>query len=120
MVQRYLSADERRLVQALIRLSGQQLPADTEALARVRVSPMEDGGMGSLRFEQKADRPLFGREISQVTFHDLDGVPVLASLSISAADELHELDMFKGDFSPLLRIAADFDPFPPGASDSSP
>ncbi|MBR1402363.1 MAG: hypothetical protein IJ562_12430 [Prevotella sp.] len=71
------------------------------------VSPMDDGGMGSLRlFTEKRCEPnrIFGRAISSCAFYDMDKVPVCATLITDQDNKLFELDMFKGDFSKLINI----------------
>lgn len=108
---RPLTAEEKRLVRALIVISDSERSDLLERLDQVRVTEMSDGGMGSLRFEQAEPNPTWGRRIAQVTFDDDDGVPVLASLDLSSSSNLFELDLFKGDFSPLRRIPEEFAAF---------
>ena len=74
---------------------------DVEAL---RVSDMNDGGMGSLQFDTtKADR-MFGRTLSEGWFKDEDGFPVLLWLNLDEEDEIFELDSWKVDSSPRRRL----------------
>ena len=42
-------------------------------------------------------------------FTDEDGVKVIASLNVDSDGHLFELDIWKTDFSPLLRIPAEFE-----------
>jgi hypothetical protein len=69
---------------------------------------MDDGGMGSLRLatDEALQKPgrLVGPRAAEVQFIDADGVPVLASLNLDQNGELMELDIWKTDFSPLIRI----------------
>ena len=71
------------------------------------VSPMNDGGMGSLRlfttgkFNSKA---VFGQQVSEYHFYDKDGVKVIVSLNVDQMGCLFELDVWKTDFSKLIKI----------------
>ena len=44
----------------------------------------------------------FFAKVSEYLFHDKDGIPVLATLYSYSDGQLHELDIWKVDFSPLL------------------
>ncbi|HJI18730.1 MAG: DUF6984 family protein [Alistipes sp.] len=71
------------------------------------VSPMNDGGMGSLTlfFPFTTDRKRsFGKQISDCTFTDTDGVEVIVSLYADTNGDLYELDIWKTDFSPMKQI----------------
>lgn len=105
---RELSDGEVRLLDALlVNAPPERLTLPDGVIPRVR--PMSDGGMGSLEFEPVERNPVFGSRASQVTFVDVDGVTVLASLLVSKAGNLMEVDMFKGDYSPLINIADHFE-----------
>lgn len=70
----------------------------------VLVSPMDDGGMGSLRLMTPGlplDGRRFGRKAAEHRFAD-DGVAVLASLFLDQNDVPFELDVWKTDFSPVM------------------
>lgn len=73
------------------------------------VSPMDDGGMGSLllfpsgHMTDGSDGRRFGKCASEYLFKDADEIEVLASLNIDREGQLFELDMWKVDFSPLIR-----------------
>lgn len=102
------SKDEVRLLEFL--LSKAQIGVLSEDWrAKLRVSEMEDGGMGSLRLfpdgSQVEDRK-FGRRASECQFTDEDGVEVLASLNLDQDGNLYELDIWKTDFGKLIRIPA--------------
>jgi hypothetical protein len=43
-----------------------------------------------------------GSQLAQIEIAYADGVPVSTTLNPDAAGALFELDVFKGDFSPLL------------------
>ena len=73
-------------------------------LETLRVSDMNDGGMGSLLFETiKPDRR-YGRTLSEGWFKDEDGWPVLVAINLDKEDEIFELDSWKVDFSPRRHL----------------
>lgn len=66
------------------------------------VRPLKDGGMGSISFDLKGLR----KRASQIiggSFMDADGVLVDFELTADENNELFELDLWKVDFSRLLR-----------------
>lgn len=77
------------------------LPRDH--LAGLDVEEMKDGGMGSLKFLASTS-PRMGYELSELAFTDVDGVYVSAALNFDPEGLLFELDIFKGDYSPLIAI----------------
>lgn len=80
-------------------------------IGTARLRDLRDGGMGS--FELAADPSL---EVSRgkvlrkaaVQFTDADGVEVIASLNARADGVPIEVDIWKTDFSPLVRIPSTF------------
>lgn len=71
------------------------------------VSPMDDGGMGSLLLYPEGkiiSGRKFGRLLFEVEFRDADGVAVIASLNLDQHDDLFELDIWKVNFDPLIRL----------------
>ncbi|ABK02388.1 conserved hypothetical protein [Arthrobacter sp. FB24] len=70
----------------------------------LRVSDMDDGGMGSLLFETTKPDRMFGRTLSEGWFKDEDGFPVMLCLNLDKEDDIFELDSWKVDFSPRLRL----------------
>ncbi|TFV94864.1 hypothetical protein E4M00_17060 [Leifsonia flava] len=63
------------------------------------------GSLLILPLEVAADaKRRFGREVAELRFVDGDGVPISAALNVDSDGNLFELDMFKGDGSPLIRI----------------
>lgn len=103
---RRLTEDEERLLIALLRKAS--LPSDfTSYINNLWVSPMNDGRMGSLKIFPAGDTERsrkFSRQCAEIQFTDLDGIIVLASLNLDESDNLYELDIWKTDFSPLVRI----------------
>lgn len=74
---------------------------DVESL---RVSDMNDGGMGSLLFKTTKPDRTYGRTLSEGWFKDEDGFPVLVAINLDRDDEIFELDSWKVDFSPRRRL----------------
>ena len=71
------------------------------------VCPMDDGEMGSLRLFPKGkvtEVGVFGKQVSDFQFTDLDGVEVFATLNIDNEGNLFELDIWKTDFGKLLKL----------------
>lgn len=68
------------------------------------VKNMDDGGMGSLLLfpsGKDSDTRNFGKQVSDLTFFDQDGVEVIASLNIDERGNIFELDMWKTNFDEL-------------------
>jgi hypothetical protein len=101
------SSAERSLLLLLVQKAG-RLDLPDGWLGRLRVRAMGDGGMGSLRLIADADgvARLFGRRVAEHQFRDDDGVEVLASLNVDQQGQLYELDIWKTDFSRLIRLEA--------------
>ncbi|SDW75986.1 hypothetical protein SAMN04487912_104347 [Arthrobacter sp. cf158] len=76
-------------------------------LSALRVCDMDDGGMGSLRFVSGKNHPRYGRTVAEGWFKDLDGVPVALALFVDRDEDLFELDSWKVDFTPRLRLPQD-------------
>lgn len=73
---------------------------------------MADGGMGSLYLFKEFsnnDQRAFSKQVSECLFTDKDGVTVIASLNIDNNGDLYELDLWKTDFSPLIKLPEQFD-----------
>lgn len=72
---------------------------------------MNDGAMGSLVLFPDDLRPrkrLFGCVASKLEFKDEDGIDVLVTLNLDNEGKLFEVDSWKVDFKPLVRIPDDF------------
>jgi hypothetical protein len=95
---------EERLLELLVKKSSIILPDNWKDNMLVR--PMDDGEMGSLYLfpDRKVikDRNL-GEQVSEFQFTDLDGIEVIASLNLDEKGELFELDIWKTDFSRLIK-----------------
>ncbi|WP_137392517.1 DUF6984 family protein [Rhodoligotrophos defluvii] len=73
------------------------------ALEKYKVEDMDDGGMGSVKregVEESRERPY--EMISSTEAVDVDGTPVFLSLFVDDHCHLAELDVWKGDFSPVI------------------
>jgi hypothetical protein len=102
---RKLSKDEVRLLEILIKKSSVVISHNFEE--DLSVEAMNDNGMGSLRLFPKdisPDNRLFGKQISELMFLDEDGIGVIASLNIDNNGKLFEIDIWKTDFSSLIKI----------------
>lgn len=99
---RLLTPSEKRLVRALLARAG-RTDLTEEWLDRAEVAPMDDGGMGSLRF-YSSRMGRMGKQISELQFRDTDGVDVIASLNADDSGALFELDIWKVNFRPMIRI----------------
>lgn len=75
-----------------------------DGLPNVLVEKMKDGGMGSLRFVSAKENRLFGEEVAEISLQDIDGMPVFISINLDQDGDIFELDVFKGDFSPLKQF----------------
>jgi hypothetical protein len=84
-------------------LLGMAQDVPNELLVPTIVYTMDDGGMGSIRFVTNDGDHVYQRDLINAEFTDTDGIPVFITLHLNTANKLFELDMFKGDFSPLKR-----------------
>lgn len=103
---RPLLFEEDLLVRALLRhvTGGEHL---LRQLERAQVRDMDDGGMGSLKFEGGEHRSL-GSCLVEAKYLDRDGVPVSIALNSDANGLLYELDIWRVDFAPL-QVYPDFE-----------
>ena len=98
---RLLRPEEAALIRAL--LVG-VYPAGVleSALRDSRVTDMQDGGMGSIRFLGPSPKS-FGMALVEAQYLDSDGVLVSIAVNADKQGELFELDFWKVDFSSLKR-----------------
>ena len=108
---RELREDELRVLRKMLSQTSIETEFE-EQLASMKVQTMADGGMRSIRFYNGRDRsPLdYGGQIAEAAFQDADGVPVSITLSVDTIGDLFEMDVFKADFSPLIRYPDLADP----------
>jgi len=97
---------EKSLLAILVKRSSLILPADWKEGLLVR--SMNDEGMGSLylfpKGEIKEGDRNFGESVSEFQFTDQDGIEVIASLNLDDSGNLFELDIWKTDFSKVIRL----------------
>ncbi len=93
---RKLNPDEIPLVKYLLDKSGLDY-----SISELKVTEMNDGGMGSLLFHSKTKDPKFGKATKEYWFKDSDGIDVTARINLDQYGELFELDVWKTDFSEL-------------------
>ena len=98
---RHLLAHERPLVSNLFELAG--LRFDPDALI---VTPMSDGGMGSLALGTAYESRRLGRQVAEYHFVDKDQVLVIATLNVDKAGDPFEVDMWKVNFEPTIEWPA--------------
>ena len=71
------------------------------------VAPMDEAGMGSLILYptgKMTPSREFGSTLHEIEFKDADHVAVVASLNLDQHGELFELDIWKVNFDPLIRL----------------
>ena len=73
-------------------------------LDSAKVFDMNDGGMGSIRFQTKngEDRQ-FGAWIAGADYYDIDDVLVQITINVDQDGRLFEIDSWKMDYSKLIR-----------------
>lgn len=99
---RKMNKAEISLVKNLLEMSSIK-SMDQISLDDMLVESLSDGKMGSLRFfSSNADRKL-GQCAAEVDFKDEDNVTVSVVLNLDNYGELFELDIWKVDFTKLLR-----------------
>ena len=72
-------------------------------IATLRVDAMDDGGMGSHIFENSNPDAQFGEKVASCSFTDTDGTYVSVTLNLDQYGGLFELDVWKVDFSKLIK-----------------
>ena len=108
---RTLNNSEYRLLEYLIKTATIAIPSNWKD--ELLVTPMNDGGMGSLtiypqNINEEKERYM-GDCISEVMFKDKDGIEVIASLNTDNNGNLYELDIWKTNFTPLIEIPKAFE-----------
>ena len=101
---RPLRADETALIAAMLASKREAQSLQME-LATALVEEMKDDGMGSLRFVGSSGRK-FGERVAEAEFQDEDGVTLSITINADQHGSLFEMDVWKVDFTPLLRLPA--------------
>ena len=109
MVYRNLTEEETVVVSFLLRAAKKDDAYISNFISETQCSDMNDGGMGSLNFMPRDQRMAnddreFGCEMSECHFTDEDGVLVSVALFADSLGRPLELDVWKVDFSPLIRM----------------
>jgi hypothetical protein len=99
---------ELRLVKRLLRDTPNAAQL-AKTINDLQVIDADDGGMGSFTVVSTRRQPRVASQLAELTFNDVDNVPVSVTLNVDQFGELFELDVFKGDFSPVHQIP---DPLP--------
>jgi len=96
--------EEERLLELLVKRSSVAIPENWKT--GLLVCPADDGEMGGLLLiplGKMATGRNFGEQVSDYQYKDLDGIEVVASLSVDEDGDLFELDMWKTNFGKLLK-----------------
>ena len=99
--QRPLSSAERALLEHL--LPEPHRSSILPRLSEYHVTPMDDGGMGSVRVVGATDRVL-GTCVAECDAPDRDGTHLWIAINLDQHDELFEIDIWRVDFKPLQRF----------------
>jgi Domain of unknown function (DUF6984) len=102
---------ERRLL-ALLAADAPDMKVAPSWLDQLEVENMTDGGMGSLRLflPGGSEERRFAQDVATYEFNDADGVSVSAALYVDQDRQPFELDIWKTDSSPLIRIPDELPP----------
>jgi hypothetical protein len=102
---RKLSQEEESLIELLIKNALVTIPINWKS--NLLAKSMDDGRMGSLLLfpngVENSGRK-FGSCVSEYQFTDKDGIEVIVSLNLDEKGDLFELDIWKTNFSPLIKI----------------
>jgi len=95
---RQLLDHERPIVEYLFDQAKLQLNIE-----ELYVTPMLDGGMGSLALGANYESRSLGRELAECHFIDADDVPVSVTLNADSNGDPYEVDVWKVNFQPTIR-----------------
>ena len=105
---RKMTIQESELLKKLLTRANLNPPFDWEN--ELLVSEMNDGNMGSLYLYPPGitenNQRLFGQQISEYIFKDTDNIDVIASLNLDKNGMLFELDIWKTNFNPTIKLAS--------------
>lgn len=104
MIKRKLKPEEIQLITYMIK-DTEEGDRIASKLPKIIVEEMNDGGMGSLRVVVDGkDTRRTGGILVDKDFYDEDGMLLIISIILDTDENFYELDIFKGDFSPLKRF----------------
>lgn len=98
---RNLTDQEKALLRHLLtgNRAGLTLNLDSD-----KVFDMNDGGMGSIRFQAPdGESRRFGAEIAGAHYYDIDNVLVDIAVNVDEQGKLFEVDFWKVDYSKLVK-----------------
>ena len=102
-----MTTQEGELMKELLTRANLNPPFDW--VNELLVSEMNDGNMGSLCLYPPGitenNQRLFGQQISEYIFKDTDNIDVIASLNLDKNGMLFELDIWKTNFNPTIKLA---------------
>lgn len=100
---RGVTSEEIALVEWMLR----SLPlgaANETPLKACKVRSFDNGGMGGFEFVGSRSDRRFSETISEAIYKDSDGVECIIQLNVDDFGDLMELDIWKTDFSPLVKF----------------
>jgi hypothetical protein len=102
---RALRKEEQELIAFMLRGKPDFSDYITNQLPHSIVEEMNDGGMGSLKFLSVKDvKSIMKDEVARIDLRDIDGINLSITININTDGEIYELDVFKGDSSPLKQF----------------
>ncbi len=112
IMQRDFTVEEKAVISFLLRAAGKDESYISKFFLETQCCDMTDGRMGSIQFvhlgvNPSSDARKFGGEMSSCHFTDDDGVLVSVVLYADTSGIPFELDVWKVDFSPLIRMPMD-------------
>lgn len=102
MIGRLLRKEEINLIKWVIK-NAPEARKIIPKLPTLLVEEMEDGRMGSLMVLSEKER-FYSRDIGEIEMLDEDGITLIISVNIDNNEEFFELDIWKVDFSPLIKL----------------
>jgi len=102
---RNLNKQEIALIQRLLEISDRN--EQLINLQSLEVQEMSDGGMGSLYIvnpQKPSGQRTFGCRIAEFQYKDADEVPIIASLNVDEDGDLYEVDVWRVDYNPVIRL----------------
>ncbi len=97
-----ISPEELRLIGRLAVFAAE--PVDISNLEQASTIPMDDGGMGSFAINPTQPRSKGLTAVAWADATDADGVPLSICLFVDADRRPREFDVWKVDFTPLVRM----------------
>ncbi len=118
---RQLSEAEYKLISGILARTPAAAILEPQ-LTGLRATEMDDGGMGSLTLVPTTaveGRRVMGSEVVEAKGRDADGTPLIISINTDKEGSLFELDIWRVDFNPLIRLPDPADLIIPTPRDES-